>query len=249
MFSRLVIGLLILAVIILLLRWFIRTPPKKVARVFRRTGIGIGIALLFYLAATGRLHWLFALLGSLLPFAYRLATLLGIIPLIQRLIAMKHTLKSAHGPSSGQASNVETRYLRMSLDHDSGVMNGEVLEGRFKSRYLNELSMDELLELLNECQHEDQQSAAVLEAYLDHVHGETWREEQRQSDETAGRARETSPMTAQEAYEILGLSPGASEHDILEAHRRLMQKLHPDRGGSTYLAAKLNQAKAVLLEK
>jgi DnaJ-domain-containing protein 1 len=102
-----------------------------------------------------------------------------------------------------------------------------------------------LLQLLTECQ-QDEESAALLQAYLDRVYEDEWRQEAgaEEQKQTAGNPGE---MSTQEALEVLGLSPGASEKEIIEAHRRLMQKLHPDRGGSAYLAATINMAKKTLL--
>lgn len=242
MYFRLAIALLIVIIVIWALRWFVKTPPKQVVRLLKRLAIGTGIGILIYLAAIGRLHWLFALIGSLIAVAYRLTSLLGLVPLLQRLFTLKQTMGSARRPSAGQTSDVETRFLRMSLDHDSGVMNGEVLEGRFKGQQLSNMNVNDLLELLHECRAQDAQSAAILETYLDRTHGDQWRY-------ASGNERSpaSSTMTPDEAYEVLGLAAGASEEEVVEAHRRLMQKLHPDRGGSTYLAAKLNQAKDTLL--
>ncbi|MGF1612214.1 MAG: DnaJ domain-containing protein, partial [Kiloniellales bacterium] len=117
-------------------------------------------------------------------------------------------------------------------------------EGRFGGRQLSELSLQDLLALLAECQAEDAQSLAILETYLDRVHGDAWREAAAGGGDQAGK---TSAMTRNEAYEILGLEKGADEAQIREAHRRLLQKIHPDHGGSNYLAAKINQAKDLLL--
>ena len=169
-------------------------------------------------------------------------------------------------PTAGQRSDVETPYLRMTLDHDSGEMEGTVLQGRHAGRRLDELTEPELLDLFGECSLRDDEGRRLLEAYLDRTLGPDWRE--RAEAEAAPRARcrrptggtgqgwgrkrqsasaGRTPMTREEAYEILGLSPGAGTEEIKEAHRTLMRKLHPDHGGSNYLAAKINQAKELLL--
>lgn len=135
-------------------------------------------------------------------------------------------------------------------------MTGEVLRGRFQGRSLGDLGLAELLDLLQECRAGDSQSAAILEAYLDRTRQEDWRAGAPGAGEhgagehgsgSAGSRSTGGAMTREEAYEVLGLQPGASEGEIKDAHRRLMLKMHPDQGGSTYLAAKINQAKDLLL--
>jgi len=151
--------------------------------------------------------------------------------------------------SPGQASRVRTDRLEMELDHDSGRMDGKVLAGRFKDRALSSLSDRETFELLDELQADGAQEAPLVEAYLDwRLPG--WRDQgdEKTAKEEAPRGRpRASRMSAEEAYAVLGLEKGASEDDIRQAHRRLMMKMHPDQGGSTYLAARINEAKEVLL--
>ena len=111
----------------------------------------------------------------------------------------------------------------------------------FAGQALEVLSPLDLLSLWRFCLNEDEQSAQLMETYLDRRLGETWREE---AEPPAAGA---SAMTRDEAFEILGLDPGAGEEEIRKAYRSLMQKYHPDQGGSDYLAAKINEAKALLL--
>ncbi|HKW53088.1 MAG TPA: DnaJ domain-containing protein [Stellaceae bacterium] len=148
-----------------------------------------------------------------------------------------------------RSSGVETELIRMRLDHDSGAMSGIVRRGVFAGRRLDELTRSELLALWRQCRVEDEPGSNLLEAYLDRLMPD-WRAEAQRAGSTGGGkggARSADAMARAEAYEVLGLSAGASESDIREAHRRLMMKLHPDQGGSTYLAAKLNKAREVLL--
>jgi hypothetical protein len=146
-------------------------------------------------------------------------------------------------PSSGKTSRIETEYLEVELDHDTGNIRGRVRKGAFAGRELEYLSPLEMTQLWQDCRFADPQSAQVLEAYLDRSHP-TWREDM---ERAAGEESRPGSMTRAQALEVLGLSEGASEDDIRRAHRDLMMRNHPDRGGSTFLAAKINEAKDVLL--
>jgi hypothetical protein len=189
-----------------------------------------------------------------------------VLPMVLRWRSLINRVKAAAGPSEGQTSTVETMFLRMWLDHDSGAMSGQVLRGGFQGRMLDDLSLSDLLTLLDECRAADQQSTVVLEAYLDRTQPDDWRGagagagagEERGAGTGgsyqgggrgggAGARTSGGAMTREEAYEVLGLKPGASTDEIKDAHKRLMLKMHPDQGGSTYLAAKINQAKDLLL--
>ncbi len=176
--------------------------------------------------------------------------LLLLLPAILQWGRIRQGLRNMRGPTPGRTSDIETRYLRMKLEHDSGVLSGTVLEGAHRGRRLDELTLPELLDLLRECRVEDPRSSEVLETYLDRVHGTGWRQGDESGERGADRGRAASsagPMTPEDAYEILGLKPGATDQEIRDAHRRLLKANHPDRGGSTWLAAQINLAKDLLL--
>ncbi len=238
MIAYFILGLCLLVGFILLARWFVVAEPRKVVVLARWVLAILGLIVGGYLLWGG-----FQALAAL--------ALFFMLPALMRWRMIWNRLKAAQGPSPGQASEVETRFFRMILDHDSGVMTGLVKEGRFRGRALEDLGIEELVDLWAECRAEDAQSAAVLEAYLDRTHGEAWREAAERDYGGAGAGPRPpsgeGAMSQEEAYEILGLEPGASPEETREAHRRLMQKIHPDHGGSNYLAAKINQAKARLL--
>ena len=140
-------------------------------------------------------------------------------------------------------TRVRTPWLEMELDHDTGEMRGTVLQGVHAGRALDELDRAGLLALYREAQ--DGETARLLEAYLDRRLGAEWRADAG----SAPRGRADTAMTREEALKVLGLAEGASEEDIRAAHRRLMMQIHPDKGGSDYLAAKINEAKDVLLRR
>lgn len=226
-------GVLILGGLLLLVYLFVSTDPAKLARALKWIAIGAGVLLFLYLLLSERFAFLWLPLTLAFPYLRRLRSLFG----------------GFRGASSqSQSSDVSTPYLRMSLDHDTGTMTGTVLAGRFAGMRLEEMGRDELFGLLRECRAADEESARLVEAYLDRIYLH-WR------DEFAGGAGGGQPphaasddMTIAEAYDILGLAPGADETQIKAAHHRLMMQLHPDHGGTDYLATKINRARDVLLK-
>jgi len=149
--------------------------------------------------------------------------------------------------STGRTSRVRTAFLEMELDHDSGTMHGRILAGRLAGTALDQLDRTSLIGLFGEF---DDDSRQLLAAYLDRRQP-GWREHAQGDAAAGGGARSSAggKMTEEEAYQILGVQAGASAQDIARAHRSLMKKLHPDQGGTTYLAARINEAKDVLLRR
>lgn len=166
--------------------------------------------------------------------------------LMQLASMLRGRKNSSWGPTGKSAGNgtssIRTAWLAMELAHSSGKMDGEVLDGQFKGKQLSELDLQQLLILAAECE-QDADSLQLLEAYLDRVHPDWHAQADSQAAPAAG-----SDMTEALALEILGLEPGAGAEEITAAHRRLMQKMHPDRGGSDYLAQRINEARDFLLD-
>ena len=144
-------------------------------------------------------------------------------------------------------SSVRSRFIAMTLDHESGTVEGRVVAGAFRGADLIDLGEDDTRLLLGEVA-SDPDSLALLETWLDKNRA-GWREYFEQTEAAAGAAASTAADSDAEAYEILGLEPGATAEQVREAHRKLMMGVHPDQGGSNYLAAKINAAKDRLLRK
>ena len=155
-------------------------------------------------------------------------------------------LNKNRAKTPGQRSTVRTAALEMELNHDTGGLEGLVLAGHHESKTLGEMSLAQLRELYGELAG-DSESRQLLETYLD-GRFPVWREDAKANGgEGHGVAPGSGAMTKEEAYKILGLEAGATTADIRKAHRRLMQRLHPDLGGTSFLAARINEAKDVLL--
>ena len=237
--ARIILIIAAVVMALLLYRWVKQQPANKR---WQYMMIIIGVVLLG-LVATGKLPLLFALIGALIPALQRIISLVAYLPMLQRVT---NSLKG-NKPSKGQASQVETEYLQMELDHDSGKLSGTVKSGLLAGQNLDSLSVDELLQLRQYYQQNDEDSRLLLDNYLDRTHGTSWRSGQDNASDSNNSTSQHSDLTEQEAYAILGLEHGADKKAITTAHKRLMQKLHPDRGGSSYLAIKINQAKDLLI--
>ena len=237
MFPLFILGIALLVGVYLVGRWYVSADPKTLIKVFKWASLAILLVIGLFLLLTGKLAWALFTLPVLIGWFMRFRSMARTAKNFSRMAS------AANGNTpEDDSSEVETRFLRMVLDHASGDMDGEILEGSFRGEWLSELGQRELLSLLDECRDVDEQSVLVLQAYLDRMYPD-WRD--------SGGTRNTSPdiMDREQALDVLGLKEGATEGEIKDAHHRLMAGLHPDHGGSTYLASKINQAKDVLLRK
>jgi hypothetical protein len=231
----LLLGVVVLALLLWAANSFSKADPKAAARLLRNLG---GVAVVLFAG-----FLLFR--GEIGP-----AITVGLVGLgmLGWVSIWPATFGARTQKSAGQVSRVRTTFIEMELDHDSGGMRWRILAGAHQGESLDALDPQTLIGLLGAM---DADSRDLLAAYLDRRAPE-WREHA-QSDAAAGsRSRAPargSKMTEEEAYQILGVQAGASAQDISRAHRSLMKKLHPDQGGSTYLAARVNEAKDVLLSR
>ena len=211
---------------------------------FVAAGIALVVALLLLAVATGRLHWLFTIPAAILPFAARFARILPLLRLLGRLGLFGAGANS--GASAPRRSEVRTNSLRMVLDLETGEMDGEVLVGPGTGRRLSELGDAALVAWLGVLRTSDPDAARLLESYLDRARGTDWRTGDDGSHQGASADLNGEPDRAQ-ALALLGLEGEPDRDAIVRAHRRLMQQFHPDQGGTDFLAALLNGAKARLL--
>lgn len=228
--SYLALAALAAFLIYLALRWFVSANPAQLVLVTRTLAIAIAGVVALLLIVTGRVGMLY-FLGALA------------LPLVMAWYRRRKAAAGGFGDPGhrrGGRSEIETDWLRMELDLESERIDGWVRQGAFAGKRLSDLADAELLALCRDAGG-DADSARLLEAYLDRRLGPAWRERQNRPPPPR------SGMSREEAMDILGLKEGATTDEIKAAHRRLMAQLHPDRGGSTYLAAKINQARDLLL--
>ncbi len=237
----LIAGIVAVALLYVALNVIKGADPKWLAKIVRTGGGIVTLAAALFVGARGEF-------AVAIPLGIFGAGLLGWSPFGAQLGSAWGNYGPGAWKSNGQKSKVRSQFIEMTLDHDTGALEGILIAGPEAGRVLDDFTLDQLIVLARGF---DAESWALLESYLDRRFP-AWREHA-QGERAGGgggedrRAAASGKMTAEEAYQILGLQPGAGRDEISRAHRGLMKKLHPDQGGSTYLAARVNEAKDTLL--
>ena len=232
---NLVIGLILLFILVQAIKQFGRMDAATAARIVRHGGGVLGMIGALLLLLRGRIGLAATVAGMMANFA-GWKTPGGASPGFSNV---------GGGARPGRSSVARSAMVEMRLDHASGAMTGTILSGAYGGRALETLSRPELMSFRQELARDDPDGVSLLEAYLDRRFA-GWRE----ADQSQRQGRGSSgAMTRREAFEVLGLAEGAAAADIIRAHRTLMKKFHPDHGGSTTLAARVNQAKDVLMQR
>jgi len=252
MFGRLLLLLLLLFAVVAFFRHLNRLSDQERQQFYRKSMLWGGSGLLLLITLTGRLPWLFAVVAAVIPFTQKVMRLMQFAPLLHQLKNLFQPGRSKVPPAT-VAFTANSLFLHLELDQDKTPISGDVLSGRYQGFSLEELTQPQLEIFWQECQ-ADGTSQSLLENYLQQRFGSNWPQWGRKPKPEESSTPAPPPPTGmkqEEALKILGLDPEAplNRKQIVAAHRKLMQKVHPDRGGSDYLAAKLNQAKSTLLKK
>lgn len=241
------LAFVVLGAMALVVWWLLRANPSTIARILRPLLMIVGLAGIAVMLIFG-----IRFVPGLLPELFGLAGIIA-TALIARALRRRPS-GGFSSPGNVQRTEVRTAFFEAWIDHGTGDVGGTVHSGRFAGRTFDSLSDGELLDLHAECS-SDSDSRRVLESYLDRRLGAAWNAAGQNSggQNSGGQSQGPPPrgprtdMTREEALAVLGLAEGASEQEIKAAHRRLIQRVHPDVGGSADLAARINRAKDVLL--
>jgi hypothetical protein len=230
-------GLFLLLLLYVAARWFVRADPAQVTVALKVAAVTIALVGVVLLAVAGRIGLVVMAASLLVPLYIRWRN--------ARRLAGAGAGQSGKIKTHQGTSRVDTTYFAMTLNHDSGALDGEVRRGPQRGRRLSTLDLPVLVGLISDCS-DDAASQQVLTAYLDRHH-DGWRDTAASAGDAANENAAPAALTREEAFRILGLESGADAAAIKEAHRRLMKKFHPDQGGSAWFAARINEARDLLL--
>lgn len=231
---RIILALATIALIFWAFARWKALPPSQRKQSLWRTLLIAGFVLCIAAVLTGRLHWIGAVLAAgaaLLKFGF--STIIRALPFL-------HVLRKSPFLNEPQ---FKTRFLEVKIELKGGQVFGKVIDGPHQGKELSSLSVEELIELENHYKENDKASY-----YLIRVIRQRAGYQDQSGDRQQQNYQSVGEPSVDEAFQILGLEPGCDKKDIIKAHRTLMQKLHPDRGGNDYLASRVNIAKDTLME-
>lgn len=231
MFVRLLLAILLLVGVMWFMSWYGKAPADKRNDAVKKGLLYFVAGALLLLVVTGRIPIIFAAISAVIPFIHRLMAFRGLFKIIGRFAGQKF------GPTT-----LTTAWLIVEYNLANRSLDASITKGQFEGKKLSNLNEAELNRLLDEVS-EDFQSRAAINAFIIASKGSS------QRSNTNAPPNHSSTLSISQAYEILGIETSASNDEIKKAHKRLIQKLHPDRGGSDYLAAQINAAKEMLLNK
>lgn len=226
-----ILPLILAALAFFVLLQYYRQLPKERKRPFAiKAAVYAVIAILIIAVLTGRIHWLGAVAAGVLGvLKFGLGTLLRFGPVLRVL-----------GKNKSMRNPVfTTAHIKVEFHLNDGSFSGEIISGTFAGKAIQELSEDEINTLLNEYKNSNKRSHYLLLIASKRVSDTRF-------DETSANAS-SNDMQIEEARMTLGLDTHFDIEAVEKAHKRLIQKLHPDRGGNDYLAARVNQARDTLL--
>lgn len=229
------IGLVILVGGILIWRRWKKLPTDRARKKFVFQAVVIGLLIIILLLAiSGRIH----------PFGALFALLIPVLKVGQNLlIRWLPTLARIYGANYAKPRTLKTSILEVSINFADGQISGSVLDGPHAGEKLHSLNQAQLNEVLAYCKKNDAKSAYLMHMYL------AKRFQENAQSESSSRRASNSDMSLDEAAEILGISAAADKEEINQAHRRLIGRVHPDKGGNDYLASLLNRARDLMIEK
>lgn len=245
--SRLVFLIILFGVGYLIYHLYGKALRKQGPKGLLKPALIAGAALILLAVVSGKASPIFAAIGGLIAAAWRMAPLLvRFYPQIRQLL---NKVAPGVAGGTGNVSKVTTAMLVMSLDHATGRIDGEITAGKFKNQTLSQLSFDEILQFYQICEKQDREALRLLQAFLEREFPEQWQQATGANQTGNEPPGQNGAMSVAEAWEILGLAPGADKATISATHKKLMGRLHPDKGGSNFLASRVNQAKDRLLEE
>lgn len=245
--AKLLLLLTAVAVIWYSYRWWKNEDPDKRNKSLWTYGLWGLAAVLILLTVSGRAHWITGAIGALLPMVK------AMLPQLQRLLPFAMQWRK----NQAQQGQLTGEWVKLKVDPLTGVMDGLVLKGSFEGQALSALSESQLKTLLGDCLDNEMKSTQLLATFLQHSYGEQWQttfaevlqQHSAQSQQQASSGAANGPLSVKDAYEVLGVNEDSTKEEVLKAYKSMMQKVHPDRGGSDYLTRLVSEAKDLLLKR